>query len=334
MKRNEIGSDFWSIPVTDKTNALFWSKAVWFNSGRAALGRIIQTVQATHRVTSVMMPSWCCDSMIIPFVKAGMRVQFYPVFVQNGVLHQEIGEIAPGTVLFLMDYFGYTAAPIQYHGHPVIIRDITHSVFTTAHNDADYYFGSLRKWCGFKTGGFAMGISEESLPPDEKYIRLRKSAINAKAEYILGKSDSKAFLDVFAEAEAYLEHCPVAGACPEDIELATRLDIATIKARRRENAAVLMDALQEFCLFPRMEQNDCPLFVPILVPNRQRDVLKRHLIQQLIYCPAHWPISKYHHLNEKTRYLYENELSLVCDQRYTPVNMERITEAVWTFIKR
>lgn len=334
MKKNEIGSEFWNIPLSTQECAPFFKSATWFLSGRFALERIIADSQAKRNIRSALLPSWCCDSMILPFLKAGIDVQFYPVFVRNGVLQQEIGTVAPDTVLFLIDYFGYEVSQPHYDGNPIVIRDITHSVFTTVHSDANYYFGSLRKWCGFKTGGFAFGLCEEPLPTDSKYVQLRQSAMDAKAEYIFGQSDSKAYLDVFAAAEEHLEHCCAAGAYPEDIALASKLNVHAMKAQRRENATILMNGLQEFCLFSSMKKNDCPLFVPILVPNGQKDALRHHLIKQHIYCPVHWPISKHHHLDEKTQYLYETELSLVCDQRYAAADMERIVAAVRMFMKR
>ena len=75
------------------------------------------------------------------------------------------------------------------------------------------------------------------------------------------------------------------------------------------------------------------MFVPILVPDGKRDGLKRYLIKKGIYCPIHWPVGKYHRLDERTEYIYKNELSLVCDQRYTEEDMERIVKAIQLFME-
>ena len=64
---------------------------------------------------------------------------------------------------------------------------------------------------------------------------------------------------------------------------------------------------------------DCPLFVPIVV-SKNRNKVRQKLIEHKIYCPVHWP-----HPNVACESnLYDLELSLVCDQRYTERDMERI----------
>ena len=63
-----------------------------------------------------------------------------------------------------------------------------------------------------------------------------------------------------------------------------------------------------------MKEEDCPLFVPLLLDEKNRFAIRDVLIKNDIYCPIHWPIDG--------RYPYENtsyhrrELSLICDQRY------------------
>ena len=69
-----------------------------------------------------------------------------------------------------------------------------------------------------------------------------------------------------------------------------------------------------------MNDIDCPLFVPIIIKNGKRDYYRKKLIENKIYCPIHWPQP-----NEKCESnLYELELSLICDQRYTENDMKKI----------
>lgn len=119
-------------------------------------------------VHTVALPSWCCESMIIPFLKAGLKVYFYPVYFFGGHLVQEPDLTCE--VILVMDYFGY-ASSRDYSSYPgTVIRDLTHSIFSGFHQDADYYFGSLRKWSGFLTGGFCMGRTVTS----SEYPRARQ----------------------------------------------------------------------------------------------------------------------------------------------------------------
>ena len=333
----EIGSEFWDIPTTEYDNGVFQYSPQWFLSGRSALQSIIKELIDCK---SVGLPSWCCDSMIKPFIDAGMNVSFYPVYWNNKLIQ----ELETGSdVILLMDYFGYSSSvrvPDSYNG--IIIRDVTHSIFSNSFDDADYYFGSLRKWCGFLTGGFAWAQDGDPLSvlklSSKGYVELREKAMQKKAKYIVDTAfcdtiHDKRYLKLFSEAEALLDDVGEEAAIERDIYLAKHLDIDTMKSKRRSNAKVLMEAFKDWLLFPELKDNDCPMFVPILVPGRKRNELRQYLIEKEIYCPVHWPLSSYHFLEDRERLIYDNELSLVCDQRYNENDMARIVEAINDFWK-
>ena len=94
----EIGSEFWDVPVAEENNGLFPETTQWFLSGRCALKAIINELGVAR---SISLPSWCCDSIIKPFVDAHYTIRFYSV-MENG--------FAPAPemdteVLLLMDFF-------------------------------------------------------------------------------------------------------------------------------------------------------------------------------------------------------------------------------------
>ncbi len=76
-------------------------------------------------------------------------------------------------------------------------------------------------------------------------------------------------------------------------------------------------------LLYKLAPGDCPLFVPIIIDDR--DNKRKKLINNQIYLPVHW----HNELNIDNK-IYEKELSLVCDQRY---NEEDIKEYIDTLIK-
>ena len=330
ISNREIGSEFWDVPVSEG-NSMFSSDTAWFLSGRSALECIIAEIKSKTNAKIAALPSWCCDSMIVPFENFGIEVRFYPVYRGNGKFIQNISAAEGCDILFVMDYFGYASESSKENFDGIVIRDLTHSVFSKIYDDAEYYFGSLRKWAGFLTGGFARGIEDRKLPTDELYTLVREKAMKEKLDYITGKSESKDYLKGFALAEEYLETAPLAGADVRDVEAARVLDVDGIKNQRRKNAKALLSAVSDMAIFPNMNENDCPLFVPILVPNGERDALRRHLIEREIYCPVHWPLTEHHNPDKRTIEIYENELSLVCDQRYDESDMERIIKAIREF---
>lgn len=337
----EIGSEFWEVPVSQKTNSIFPKNTQWFLSGRSALKAIIQDLGACK---TVAMPSWCCDSMIQPFLDAGIEVKFYPVYFDNALV-EDISFNCD--ILFLIDYFGYTSPTVDtadYGG--VIIRDVTHSIFSHSYTDAQYYFGSLRKWCGVWTGGYGWSSSGGAFDytqqaDDYGYVALREQAMNQKRIYIGAMQEcledahlDKDYLRIFEEAEACLDNAQILPACNRDVELAGKLDSEFMRNKRRLNAEILRQEVADWLIFRDMKDTDCPMFVPVLVPDGKRDELRRYLIDNSIYCPVHWPISPIHKLDNRERFIYENELSLVCDQRYTEDDMRRIVEKINEFWRK
>ena len=328
----EIGSEFWDVPTGAGPGFCPAPGAQWYLSGRAALSAILKQLPPCR---SAALPSWCCDSMTKPFLEAGMKVRFYPVWFEKGSLRQEIDW--QSDVTLILDYFGYTRPGAEHPARRgLVIRDVTHSVFSASYEDADYYFGSLRKWTGVWTGGFAWAADGRALPQGTDaggdYISLRRQAMELKRGYILGDgSDKQRYLSLFARAEEALERAPIAPAHPRDVAAAGKLDTDFIKTRRRQNALALMEALGEWLIFPELRPGDCPLMVPVLVPGGQRDALRKYLIKDNVFCPVHWPVSEYHRLESRERFLYDNELSLVCDQRYTAKDMARVLEVIRAF---
>ena len=313
--RREIGSEFWDIPVSGP-NGLFPQDTCWFRSGRAALEAVLRE----NSFRTAALPFWCCDSMITPFLEAGIRVSFY----------SPGDSLTDADAALVLDYFGYTGhSPIgSFKG--TVIRDVTHSLLSSCYDDADYCFGSLRKWAGFHTGGFAWGLKQQPrYLPEDSFGALRQRAMEEKQRYISGESESKDYLGIYAQAEDLLEQPGIYPAEQGDIALAHRLDVEYIRSRRRENAAILLDAVGDKAVFRDLKETDCPMFVPILTDRR--DELRRHLIQNEIYCPVHWPVSPVHVLTQEQQLFYSRELSLVCDQRYDAAAMQRFVRCIKEF---
>ena len=107
VKRQEIGSEFWDIPLAKQENGVFPSGTDWFVSGRGALTAIIKDIKQRIVFKKAALPSWCCDSVIMPFLNEGISVEFYPVFFQDGTIKRELDGVCDCDVLFAMDYFGF-----------------------------------------------------------------------------------------------------------------------------------------------------------------------------------------------------------------------------------
>ena len=337
MYSSEIGSEFWDVPTKpDYQNNIFPDNTSWFLSGRIALREIIKDIKSKINFKNVALPSWCCESMILPFIEEQISVKFYSVHKTDTGIAQNFDEAENCDVILKMDYFGYQSDS-NFSFDKIVISDITHSILGGAEQTSQYTFGSLRKWAGFFTGGFAYSsypsFNPSATAPNHEYINLRKEAMNKKRMYIEESNGDKAFLDNFAAAENYLDKYPQSmGADAIDIQRAKTLDVDFLRSKRRENALVLLSELSNLAIFPRLNENDCPLFVPLYICDGKRDDLRKYLIGKQIYCPIHWPLSNLHKVTSLTNSIYQNEISIVCDQRYTPSDMYRIAEEVKTFL--
>ena len=277
------------------------------------------------------LPSYCCDSMIEPFRKAGIGIEFYPVN-HHGELQVTLDAHSDADILLWCNYFGFRNRMPEMgeylNGGGVIIEDITHSLFSERpyHNQSNYLVASIRKWEPVNCGGFCSKVGgylhQASLPePPQEFVDLKLSAMEMKAEYLRGEMrDGKdRFLRMFADSNRWLaENYSGLGIDPWSREYLNHVDVDSQRRTRRANASVLYEALEgkvEF-LFPE-DDMDCPLFVPVLI--KHRDEVRKRLTENGIYCPVHWPRPKGCVSN-----LYERELSLVCDQRYNTKDMERI----------
>lgn len=356
--RNEIGSEFWTHCTPMDGSGLYdyipyKTNAVYTLSGRTALDLIIDDMLYTRPIKSVYLPSYCCHTMIEPFLAHGIETKFYTVaFVEDGI-RIELDEDNNCDVVFLIEYFGFMRlncaeiAASQSQKGKTIIYDATHSLFCKEVNYScyDYVFGSFRKWfdvnAGFCTKKYEWNASWH-FEINKSYVELRNKSFDLKKEYILGETESKEqFLDQFAEAEDSLGK-DYHSYCPDNLSIVKTqmLNVKELINIRKKNAQELINQLIGFgnkscrLLFDKVDDSDVPLFVPVVIQNQIRNPLRTYLISNELYLPVHWPLSELHLIGNAAVELYNTELSLVCDQRYGQWEMNRIVNLIESFFAR
>lgn len=340
----EIGSEFWSDGPVRRDR-------VYLLSGRTALEYIIRDILKHHNVKSVLLPSYCCHTMIEPFFRHGISVRFYDVnFNEMNGLSVEVPRARENEIFYYMTYFGFhqlMGADMNKinKDFTVIINDMTHSWLSGDSGfHADYSYVSYRKWTGFdaialankETGAF----SDFPEAINAEYSNLRKQASSIKRTFMdSGIGEKQEFLDLFEKAEELLEMDYV-GYKPSADTMAAflQLDTTYIVRNRQRNARILIHGLQDIpeieLMFQTVHDDEVPLFVPVLL-RENRAELRKYLIDNAIYCPIHWPKSKFHSgISQRAEMLYSQELSLVCDQRYGSDDMNRIVECIRKYYKR
>ena len=128
---SEVGSEFWSFPDCGVRTRLFPPQTEWFVSGRSALSAIVMDAIVRHGVRSAALPSWCCESMVMPFEEVGIAAAFYPVTVEDSSLKQDLSSAEGTDLLLLMGYFGMSQPPELPSGYNgVVVEDVTHSLLS------------------------------------------------------------------------------------------------------------------------------------------------------------------------------------------------------------
>lgn len=357
----EIGSEFWSecTPVNEQENTMR-PEVIYGNrsfkvketlSGRTALEYIVEILVDQGKMIAYL-PSYCCHTMIEPFLSHGMVVKFYDISFSKEGLKRIIDEREEYDVIMLMDYFGHVdnetlqIAQNEKQKGKSVIYDSTHGMYSDVdYSPYDYIYGSYRKWVNINCGFFAWKeeLNFDAINQDHdngQYAILRNKLFDLKAAYMRGESVSKdEFLPLINEAESLLEKVyHHKGPDEQSKEVLRTSDADYIKNRRRLNAQTLIDAINDVndcrvrCINSSLSDSDVPLFVPVLIMPTHRDALRRYLISKEIYCPVHWPHSELHKFMPGSEELFNSELSLICDQRYDKNDMMRIVECIQEYL--
>lgn len=325
----EIGSEFHRIPQDRGSGFVYPIPGSLVFSGRTAIETVLKEIVGAKKA---ILPSYCCYSMIQPFQDMGIEVGFYSVNFENG-LKIEVNIPENTDIILWCNYFGFTVPMPDLSGFQgVIIEDVTHSLLSKCsyHSQSHYLVASLRKWEPIHSGGYCSVINgkfhyEPTIAPSQKYVRLKAFAMELKEEYLsdFDKEKKLRFLSMFGESNQWLaENYSGLSIDSWSKDYLSTVDIEEQRQIRRKNAKVLYEGLGDKVQFLfAIEDMDCPLFVPLLLRNREE--ARKTLISNQIYCPVHWPRPAGCISN-----LYEQELSLVCDQRYNEEDMERIVSAL------
>ena len=317
----EIGSEFmmdsYKIGINKYKSLANFAKR-YVLSGRTGLYLIAEEL-ILRSISSIALPAYCCGSMVAPFYHAGFEIEFYDEPV-----------IPKAEAILIMDYFGFIsdhslvlAEECRLKGKAIIV-DATQTAFSMSeiYGKADFIVASYRKWfdclCAavYSKNGFLVSEYDKEAV---KYTKVWREAAREKSKYVVsGKGNKQHFLNRYSQANAILaEDYKGYSATQSEIERFENVDSDFLRMKRRENAVIIINALSERVNLPYtvIQAEDCPLHVPVLIPENERTRIRKKLIESGIYCPCHWPIDeKYPY--KKTAY-HAEELSLICDQRYS-----------------
>lgn len=370
----EIGSEYWKYDGNLKCdNSEFWNLGKdrkFLLSGRTAIFFCLRDILLEKNVKKAYLPSYSCTSMAQAFIDLGIEIEYYDVYF-NEQLKYSIDLENDSDIFFAMNYFGYSETNMEKYikkfkeKGKIIIEDITHSILSEKKysEHSDYLIASLRKWFPISSGAiaiccnkkFSLELSENT---NQKMIDLKQTAMENKKNFIESENISiiknlennliqnlekkqnnyelnkkEQFLKDYSESNKILEKDYQNYSIDKNsLEILMGIDIKEIINRRKENAKIIYDKLSKNLkikfLVNNLNENDCLIFVPIILENKTRDDLRKYLIDNKVYLPVHWPNE------EKINNIFEKELSLICDHRYTKTQIEKYIDLILEFLEK
>lgn len=343
MKEKEIGSEFHISQLPSVLTSERDDEAEYVLSGRTAIDLIIRMLNLQRKVERVYMPAYGCESMVEPFLRNGVKVEQYDMYLAEDGLQYEIDCNKQTDILYVNNYFGYEdtlslniVRQFKQNG-AFVIYDRTHSMLMADEEMqamADFSFCSIRKWMGVVTGAFITSPERRFHPTlqDVDYWQDKAMAMMVKAKYLDGsiEVDKSLFLDAFGRFGHHLTEDYVSKRMDDlSYSLWKQTNLDAMREQRRRNARALHEGVKGVRFIADFTDNTCPLFVPVFFESKEeRDRVRKALIGASIYCPVHWPKNTLVQDEMKVNELFDTELSLICDQRYDESDMQRIIEII------
>ncbi len=341
MVNNKIGGEFEISPEYVRDSAIYIIKQnkVLFSSGRSALMSILETIKASGCFT-IYIPFYICSSVVSACRHAGFKTKFYELDRDFLVPISLLDEVGIGESVLSVNYFGLVDDNPRIsniksrRSDIIIISDHVQSFWTCKSSKADFSFTSLRKQIATPDG--ALVYQKGQLFQSNKTLRenvfFQSKLRGAISKY--NKEVDSVFLNFFEEGERILDNDKnITRASCEGHFLFENINYESIIKQRKNNYKTIYELGRELKIDFVFEfsSNKIPLCVPIRLKNR--DKVRKGLMQKGIYLPIHWPIADYNQTSNLAKDMCLHELSLVIDQRYTKEDMIREIEVINKLIK-
>lgn len=356
---SEIGSNFWIAPEDMQGQAKLHSPYsfgyegsdyVWLSTGRSATRFVLKTIEERNPEINkvVLLPPFTCHTVIEPFIECGYEVHTLPLSLNLEISADEIilrQEQFNAGVLLVHRYYGFDTLPVLNHAVEVlrakgvvIIEDCTQSMYSTfKQSDADYFVGSIRKWCGVPDGGFAICkegcFTDKPTAEDKAMVEAKRIASVLKYQFLFEhEGDKPTFKAKYREGEGLLdEQRGFYSVGDISATIQANLNIKSLRRKRRSNYQTLFNGLKDVTsfriLFNDLPDEVVPLYFPMLV--KDRETLQGVLADNDIYAPVVWPRPDCcPSICKVAEEIYEKILCIPIDQRYDTDDMERIVKVI------
>lgn len=322
---SSVAEDF----IFQRTSNLFLANA------RSGIFILVDLIKPS----SVWMPSFLCPTMVDAIDQTKTNLEFYEVDCRLKVSSFKwIQKIQANDMVFLIDYFGFPlpanlAEMIKSQGG-YVVEDACQALFSDhVGKCSDFVLFSPGKFLGIPDGGILASRCHLSL----EAVTLKPIVQTSWWLKMLEASIARREFDRFGGERVWYQLFQQANACTpcgyyamSDLSkelLLSCFDFTSIIKRRIENYRHLLSALSHIALFDSLPKGTVPLGFPIKA--KQRDDIRANLFKTNIYPPLHWEIEgTVPHRFAESHLLASHILTLLCDQRYSINELDKITSMV------
>jgi hypothetical protein len=297
--------------------------ALAFNSARSAF----QALLRSRDIRKVFMPHFLCAVMPEAARSVGVQVVEYGLDDQlELVVVPELGE---SDALLYVDYFGlkthYVRNVLAEHLRPHLIVDNSQALFAAPLNGVPTLY-SPRKFVGVPDGGWLVNGPTGIEPPEPGAFIGRFDAVLGR----LGDAPEAHYAD-FQKAEEALGLEGIRGMSRATARLLDSIDYDSVKTRRHSNFNRLHDALSAINHFsPAFGEHAGALCYPLLIENAAcASAVREALLEQRVFVPCYWrEVLQKPKTPPLERDMTERLLALPIDQRYGPLQMDRLASII------
>jgi len=307
--------------------------------GLSSLSLILESLNIAGDKT-VLLPSYLCPDILIPFKKFGIKYYFYKV---NGNLVIDIADLLNkvngniAAVLFI-NYFGFpqrtevlNALNSLKEKGIVIIEDAVHSFFSEFETTGDYIFNSFRKFLPVD-GGIVLSnksLTKRRVKSNCKYTLYRNTGRLLRGTHInCGFPSSSLFLKLFKISEKNYCNLKPSGFPWMSRLILSKQDIPGMIDKRKSIYKKLLEEFGQYALYKTLPEDVVPLGSPVLVENR--DKIRKKLINKNIFCPVHWSLPDEVDRNNfpGSYYLSERILTIPVNERMDDRSIDYLSKSL------
>lgn len=277
----------------------------------------------------VLLPSYLCPTIILPFAQAGVKYDFYRM--KEGLL-PDLEDIERKTLnglraVYFIDYFGlpqrdYLAgivAGLRAKGIAIIQDTVQSWLDNEAYLYGDYCFNSVRKFAPFEAS-VLFSLIPLKFSSNTKAIRSflyhkRYAQLLRFGHINFGLFKPESFLKHIDASNRSYHQEGIVGMPKQNQCLLDRMDFAALGRKRR---LVYKAITSQLSLQPVLKQDigdSVPLGLPIYLENRNE--LKGKLHGMDIHCPLHWLLSE-----EIDKHEHEYSWELSRHELTIPINVK------------